>query len=674
MLSGLSYYAFQQRNAAQREARAARAALSAQIATHSQLSRQAFPQKSMLLAVEALNITDRFREPPVAAAEEALRQALSEAGGLVFGAPGKPLESVELSPDGRWLATAAEGTDVRLWNVQAGASAASAATVLSGGKPMAFSANSRWLVTTARDGQPSALWDSASPDPATSPRLLPGAAGPVTFSADNRWLITGGSDGSIRLWNLRHPDVRVPIVLPPEMNPSVVVALSPNSRWLATSSWTPDANRSDTSVARLWDSRRRAAGDRIHRARGPLELGLPFRFQPRQSPAGHEQRRAGFAHVPQRPHRYACGISRARIRHRIPACYRDTRDRLPRPPSLRTAGGWSPAARTRPRGCGISPRPTRPPASRFSRVTTTPSAMSSWEPTRDGLSRSRAGQAGATPLGPACGLLASGRSRPVTARRLPRSSRMEAGPSPLSHRVSAPTTGWLLLGSDAAAFVVDLAGSRPAESARVFRGHEGAIAAAAFASDGRTAATGSADGTARLWRLSSADVSASPAVVTTEGDGAFSVSASGRWLLTIGDTGARGRSDSVAVLRDLRAQDVAATPIYLADQTEPLFAAVISQDERWIATAGSESDDSAPSYGSEWPHVNAFHVERPHERRRHPRLQSGWTPPRDGKLRRHRPGVGSHRTRSSLQPLASGHNTVYKVLFDRENRWLISVW
>ena len=83
---GLFIYANQQRIYANDEARAARAALSAQTATQSRISLAEFPQKSPLLAVEALNITAEKHEPSVTAAEEALRQSLANVGGIGLGA------------------------------------------------------------------------------------------------------------------------------------------------------------------------------------------------------------------------------------------------------------------------------------------------------------------------------------------------------------------------------------------------------------------------------------------------------------------------------------------------------------------------------------------------------------------------------------------------------------
>ena len=674
VLSGLSYYAFQQRNAAQREARAARAALSAQIATHSQLARQAFPQKSLLLAVEALNITGRFGEPPVAAAEEALRQALSEAGGEVLGAPGTPLESVALSPDGRWLATAAEESDARLWNVQAGAStaSASAATVLSGGAPMAFSANSRWLVTTGRDGQPSALWDLASAAPRPSPRPLPGVAGPVAFSADNRWLITGGSDRSVRLWNLAHADVDAPIVLPPEVNPSAVVAVSPNSRWLATSSWTPNANRSETAVARLWDLAAAQPGTTAIELAGHsssvtrLVFSLDNRWLVTSSAEqdSHTFRSDHTVRVwdltrenPSQDPRVLSGHEGSITATAISADGRW----LVTGSEDKTARLWDLSASDKNTGPQILAGHDNAIGSVFlgadARWIVTITSRPGWrDAAGSGVPTARFWEI-TTDGSPSTPTIFTDAGRPVTVVA-----------SSLS-----PDSRWLLLGSDAAAFVIDLTGAKPAESARVFRGHEGEVAAATFAADGRTAVTGSGDGTARVWRLAAAKASASPTVVTADRDEAFSVSASGRWLLTIGDPGARQRSDSVAVLRDLKAGDVAAAPIYLADHTEPLFAAVISEDERWIATAGADQTARLRRMGANGPASPVWTLKG------HTGVVNALTFSRDGRRLASGSFDGSVRLWDltaddpSLRPLVlTAHNTVFNVLIDRGSRWLAS--
>lgn len=138
----------------------------------------------------------------MAAAEEALRRALAQAGGVVF--PGWEEETaVDLSWDGRCLvATAEDGASARLWDLTAGDARRRTIELRGGGGPAAISPDSRWLVTMGREDAPAKLWDLTRKDPSAGPRLLEQARGPIVFSGDHRWLVTGGADRSVRLWRL----------------------------------------------------------------------------------------------------------------------------------------------------------------------------------------------------------------------------------------------------------------------------------------------------------------------------------------------------------------------------------------------------------------------------------------------------------------------------------------
>jgi hypothetical protein len=75
LLIGLTSYAIREQLAAEREARAARASLSGQVATHAQSSLETFPRRSLLLAAQALRITEDRHEPTVPAASRRPRCA-----------------------------------------------------------------------------------------------------------------------------------------------------------------------------------------------------------------------------------------------------------------------------------------------------------------------------------------------------------------------------------------------------------------------------------------------------------------------------------------------------------------------------------------------------------------------------------------------------------------------
>ena len=160
--------------------------------------------------------------------------------------------SVAFSPDGALLATLGADGAARIWNVATQQQVGPAMTVdrpgaaggVGGvGGTVAFSSNGKTLATAGAGGQ-IRLWSAA-----TGQRLgTPMAAGPgvttVTFSPDGVTLATAASDGSVRLWNVRNQqEIGTPMAA--DAQPVYGVAFSPTGSVLATVG-------GDGSV-RLWD-------------------------------------------------------------------------------------------------------------------------------------------------------------------------------------------------------------------------------------------------------------------------------------------------------------------------------------------------------------------------------------------------------------------------------------
>ena len=206
-----------QRSAAEEQARIAE---SRRLAAESTSVLTKYPQRSLLLAVEAVKVEQPLHAAVrVAADEQSLREALGFIGGRLVARAGGLITTVAISPDNRWLVTGSSDNTARLWDLSA-KDPATNPVVLRGHegpvRAVAISPDNRWLVTGSNDNT-ARLWDLSAKDPAANPVVLRGHEGPVwtvAISPDNRWLVTGSEDNTARLWDLSAKDPAAnPVVL-----------------------------------------------------------------------------------------------------------------------------------------------------------------------------------------------------------------------------------------------------------------------------------------------------------------------------------------------------------------------------------------------------------------------------------------------------------------------------
>lgn len=166
----------------------------------------------------------------------------------------QPVCFIEISGDSRWLITTSEGKTpqevaARLWDLNLVEHRATPILLRGNSKPIrsvAVTPNSKWVVLGSED-HTVRLFDLGNP---IHQVVLDGHRGTVTsiaVSADSRWMVTGSADNTARLWDLTKEDSPPSKELCGHEGWIESVAISPDGRWVATGSY--------DNTARLWNWR-----------------------------------------------------------------------------------------------------------------------------------------------------------------------------------------------------------------------------------------------------------------------------------------------------------------------------------------------------------------------------------------------------------------------------------
>jgi WD40 repeat protein len=187
---------------------------------------------------------------------------------------GQKIDSLKFDANGRWLATAAFGGTVQLWDLSQATSISRAsktfpATAKGVGLSLNYSPDGHWLVMSGYN-QATQLWDLTKKNPQAS--TLQGHSYPLVktaFSPDGHWLVTADTDiqppsspeQTCRIWDLTAPKPEdSAALLPTQECAADTIVITPDGRWLVTAGNRAGVRLWPLSTRLLLDIAQRTAG------------------------------------------------------------------------------------------------------------------------------------------------------------------------------------------------------------------------------------------------------------------------------------------------------------------------------------------------------------------------------------------------------------------------------
>ena len=209
-----------------------RVATITRLAAESRTLQDERPDLSVLLAIEAVELSRRNGASVLPIAHEALLNATQRRRiGHPLTGHGTAISEMKMSSD--WLVTRGED-QVHLWDLGA-AEPASTWKRLGDRNDrchrMALSADGQWLVTAGTKLQ---RWDLTVRHPEMSPLVLGSstAVRALSISANGNWLVTQSDDGTLMLWDLRDSHSITKRILLQKTGIIADVIISPDGRWV----------------------------------------------------------------------------------------------------------------------------------------------------------------------------------------------------------------------------------------------------------------------------------------------------------------------------------------------------------------------------------------------------------------------------------------------------------
>jgi WD40 repeat protein len=228
---------------AQRHERQSRAG---ELAAFSTDSLREDPERSVFLAMQAVNATLRFGELPVSAAEQALHESIWASRVRMTLRGESQFFGVAFSPDGKRVAASSYDHTAKIWDAKSGSPLITLTGHTGAVMNVVFSADGKRLAT-AGDDETARVWDSVSGQNLLTLSGHTSLVWSVTFSRDGRYLATSSADHSAKLWDALSGQELLTLRTESDDVAGIFigVAISPDNKRIATSSW--------DGTATLWE-------------------------------------------------------------------------------------------------------------------------------------------------------------------------------------------------------------------------------------------------------------------------------------------------------------------------------------------------------------------------------------------------------------------------------------
>jgi WD40 repeat protein len=155
----------------------------------------------------------------------------------------KSVNSVAISPNTQWIASASDDRTIKIWDVATGQCCQTLEGHSESVKSVTISPDAQWIVSASDDGTIK-IWDAATGQDRQTLKAHREFIWSVAISSDVQWVVSASVDRTIKIWDAATGQCCQ--TLKGHRDSVNSVAVSPNAQWIASGS-------SDTTV-KIWDT------------------------------------------------------------------------------------------------------------------------------------------------------------------------------------------------------------------------------------------------------------------------------------------------------------------------------------------------------------------------------------------------------------------------------------